>query len=251
MPHLPAIDSDSPTTAAGQVLASGHCSPLLDLRLADCMAVMRETPDNAYDLAIVDPPYGIGASAKKKYHAGALTEYTAKKWDDEIPPAEYFVELRRVSKHQIIFGANYFTAHLPPAKNWLVWDKLQPDGVSFSMHELAFYSGGGQAKIFRAYNGGNRVANNDEKAQKYLRIHPTQKPVALYQWCLANYAKPGDRILDTHMGSGSIAIACHILGYSLTACEIDPDYYAAAVERIQRETRQLNLFTENKLLCDP
>ena len=217
---------------------------LLDIRHADCMDMMREFPDKHFDLAIVDPPYGIGAGKKKQYHAGAMTAYEPKPWDSAIPSAEYFAELRRVSRHQIIFGANYFTEHLPPAKNWIVWDKMQPEGVSFSMHELAYYSGEGQAKICRQYNGGNRVANNDEKAQKYIRIHPTQKPVELYAWCLANYAKPGQRVLDTHLGSGSIAIACHNAGFHLTSCEIDADYYKAACERIDRETRQQTLFTE-------
>jgi site-specific DNA-methyltransferase (adenine-specific) len=163
----------------------------VELHHGDCLPFLRELADGAFNLAIVDPPWGINASRKKQYHADALTSYEPKQWDDTPPTAEYFTELRRVAKDQIIWGSNYFTPHLPPAKNWIVWDKLQPEGVSFSMHELAFYSGDGQAMMFRNYNGGNRVANNDEKAQKYLRIHPTQKPVELYSWILANYAQPG------------------------------------------------------------
>ena len=217
-------------------ITRGGCSAVL--HHCDCMSYMATLPDKAFELAIVDPPWGINAGKKKQYHAGALTGYTPKVWDDCAPDSDYFLELRRVSKEQIVWGANYFTSFLPPAKNWIVWDKLQPEGVSFSMHELAFYSGDGQAMIFRNYNGGNRVANNDEKAQKYIRIHPTQKPVELYAWLLANYAKPGDKILDTHMGSGSIAIACLNHGFNLTACELDADYFQAAVARIRREADQ-------------
>lgn len=243
-------ERQSPTQERGGDSCPASCSASfrgVSIINADCMAVMSKLADKSYDLAICDPPYGIGAAGKKQYHAGALTEYTPKKWDDASPPAEYFDELRRVSKNQIIFGATYFTAHLPPAKNWIVWDKLQPEGVSFSMHELAYYSGGGQAKICRAYNGGNRVANNYEKAQKYIRIHPTQKPVTLYAWLLANYAQPGFRILDTHLGSGSSAIAALEYGYEMLATEIDEHYYAAAVERIGRAAQQETFaMTQNK-----
>jgi len=235
MPHLPAIDSDSPKTAAGQVLASGHCSPLLDLRLADCMAVMRETPDNAYDLAIVDPPYGIGAGEMTMGRGSRndTGKHAAKPWDKTPPPPEYFDELRRVSRAQIIWGGNYFP--LPPSRCWLLWDKLDPNS-DFAAAEMAWTS---FDKVVKKFEMSRKAAS------LVGGIHPTQKPVKLYDWLLANYATPGDRILDTHMGSGSIAIACHYRGHPLTACEIDADYYAAAVERIQRETRQLTLFTEN------
>lgn len=218
-------------------LPSGSCSPLLDLRLADCVAVMRDTPDNAYDLAIVDPPYGINwldqVKNPNKGKNWKVHEY--KPWDQSPPPPEYFSELRRVSRNQIIWGGNYMMENLRSTPCWVIWDKMQE--FSGAVFEMAWTSFDSPAKAFRM----SRVeayANQD-------KFHPTQKPVKLYDWLLANYAKPGDRILDTHMGSGSIAIACHYRGHHLTACEIDADYYAAAVERIQRETRQLTLFTEN------
>jgi site-specific DNA-methyltransferase (adenine-specific) len=226
-------------------LPSGPCCPLLDLRLADCMAVMRETPDNSYDLAIVDPPYGIGEHGKgNSRHKGGqeFTIFEPKHWDKEPPGAEYFAELRRVSKNQIIWGANYFSEHLPKSMGWIFWDKMI--GGDFSDGELAFTSFQRALKKFTHSTFKNR-ATNWESAKDQRRIHPCQKPVPLYDWLLANYAKPGDRILDTHMGSGGIAIACHYRGHPLTACEVDADYYAAAVERIQRETRQLSLFTDN------
>lgn len=230
---MSATDSDfTPDNAAHGGCPAVPCSPLLDLRLADCMAVMREMPDNAYDLAIVDPPYGIGMAEKAP--CGRLARYgSVKQADNGVPNAEYFAELRRVSKNQIVWGGNYFP--LPPSRCFVIWDKQQPDGVSFADAEFAWASFDESAKTFRL-----RPQNADTD-----RIHPTQKPVKLYDWLLSKYAKPGDRILDTHMGSGSIAIACHYRGHPLTACEIDADYYAAAVERIQRETRQLSLFTEN------
>jgi site-specific DNA-methyltransferase (adenine-specific) len=214
------------------------CSPLLDLRLADCMAVMREMPDNAYDLAIVDPPYGINVGDNKagmgRRKGDARASYKMGDWDSSPPPMEYFAELRRVSKNQIVWGANHFIEMMPMnSPCWLIWNKKFSNEVSFAAGELAWTSFKSPAKMFECH------------PMQDGRIHPTQKPVKLYEWLLANYAKPGDRILDTHMGSGSIAIACHYRGHHLTACEIDADYYNAALERIERETRQLSLFTEN------
>lgn len=211
----------------------------LDLRLADCMDVMREFPDKHFDLAIVDPPYGIGAAenkgAGKQYGTAAApkTIYGAKSWDDSIPPPEYFTELRRVSRHQIIWGGNYFP--LPPTSCWVVWDKLN-DATQFADCELAWCSFKTAVRKF-SFRWNGMIQGN--MAEKEKRIHPTQKPVALYRWLLETYAKPGQRILDTHLGSGSHAIACHYAGMHLTACEIDADYFAAATERIRRETQQL------------
>jgi site-specific DNA-methyltransferase (adenine-specific) len=206
------------------------------------MAVMREMPDNHFDLAIVDPPYGLG----KRLHAGgrdaqqgriSASQYQGKEWD--VPPSpEYFAELRRVSKHQIIWGGNYFD--LPPTRGILIWDKVQPM-PTMSFGELAWTSyDKPMKKIEFAYT--NYVEGKGPVSKK---IHPTQKPVGLYQRVLAEYTKPGMRVLDTHMGSGSIAIAAHYAGIHLTACEIDPDYYKLALERIEQETRQLSLFTDN------
>lgn len=210
-----------------------HCSVLLgelDLRLTDCMAMMRETPDNAYDLAIVDPPYGIGEDGGKCRTRGSKrTNGEAKGWDREPPPQEYFDELRRVSRNQIIWGGNYFADKLPPSRCWIYWQKDM--GGDFADGELAWTSFDRVLKQWR------------KRSETFGRIHPTQKPEQLYSWLLANYAQPGDRILDTHMGSGSIAIACYNHGYALTACEIDKDYYDQAIQRIKRETAQVRLFS--------
>ena len=200
----------------------------LDLRCCDCMDLMRECADKAFDLAIVDPPYGIGMADRAP--CGRLARYgSVSQADDGVPTPEYFQELKRVSRHQIIWGGNYFD--LPPSRCWIIWDKEQPEGVSFADCELAWASMDESARMFR-----KRPQNADP-----VRIHPTQKPVALYAWILRKFAKPGDRILDTHLGSGSIAIACHYAGHHLTACEIDRDYYDAALKRIKRETAQMTL----------
>lgn len=231
---------DSAITQDDHGAAHGCLHPLvrefLDVRHADCMKLMATFPDKHFDLAIVDPPYGIGADSQKSSSSPrkgmgmrARKEWNGK-WDDEIPPPEYFAELRRVSKHQIVWGGNYFP--LPPSRCWLMWDKLQE--FSGSDFELAWTSMDTPSKAFRltrveAYNQGG---HGEEK------IHPTQKPVRLYKWTLANYARPGMRVLDTHMGSGSIAIACHYARLHLTACEIDADYFREACARITRETAQ-------------
>jgi site-specific DNA-methyltransferase (adenine-specific) len=201
-----------------------YVTEYLDLRLMDCMKLMAQYPDGHFDWAITDPPYGIGVTAMNM--GGRKTVRPDKKsWDDTPPPPEYFTELRRVSRHQIIWGANHFS--LPCSRGWIVWDKGESMyGRSFSEVELAWTSMDMSARIFK-------VTPNQTS-----RIHPTQKPVKLYSWLLSNYAKPGDKILDTHLGSGSIAIACHYAKLHLTACEIDPDYFQAACERIARETSQ-------------
>lgn len=207
----------------------------LDLRLADCMDVMREFPDGHFDLAIVDPPYGIGISGQKESKRGKQSDrkhHEEKGWDKAIPSAEYFRELKRVAKHQIIWGANYFVEHLiHGSKGWIVWDKGQ-HGLTMSDCELAYSSFDRATRVKTI----NRVELLTEGT-----IHPTQKPVKLCKWLLSNYAKPEMRVLDTHLGSGSIAIAAHYAGINLTACEIDPDYFHAAKDRIARETRQMNL----------
>jgi site-specific DNA-methyltransferase (adenine-specific) len=222
-------------------------SPFLDLRLADCMDVMREYPDGHFDLAIVDPPYGIGVDltmAKQSgthYGKAAAPKgiYKASGWDSATPETQYFDELRRVSKNQVIWGANHMIDKIAVSSPcWIVWDKLNGSN-NFADCELAWTSFKTAVRKFSfMWNG----MIQGDMAKKETRIHPTQKPVKLYEWLLANYAKPGDRILDTHLGSGSIAIACHYRQHHLTACEIDPDYYAAAMERIEAETRQLTLF---------
>lgn len=218
----------APASRTDKGVGSGPWLGGLEATCEDCMALMARYPDKHFDLAIVDPPYGIDINS-----SGRLGHYggKGKSWDAAIPPMEYFAELRRVAKHQIIWGGNYFP--LPPTRCFLIWDKQQPEGVSFADAEFAWASFDASAKTFRMRPQGADT----------VRIHPTQKPVALYDWLLANYAKPGQRILDTHLGSGSHAIAAHYFGAHLTACEIDADYYAAAMARIKRETAQTTLFT--------
>ena len=193
----------------------------------DNMLLMARYPDNYFDLAIVDPPYGIDINS-----SGRLGHYggKGKKWDSEIPNKEYFAELNRVSKNQIIWGGNYFG--LQPTRCFLIWDKKQPENVSFASCEYAWTSLNESAKTFYL-----RPQNADD-----YRIHPTQKPILLYKWILDKYAKQGDKILDTHLGSGSIAIACHDYGFELTACELDKEYYDKAIQRIQNHLLQQKLF---------
>ena len=195
----------------------------LELSCEDCMALMARYPDKHFDLAIVDPPYGIGAGEMKMNN----NNHARKPWDISPPPSEYWQELFRVSRNQIIWGGNYFP--LPPTRCFVTWDKKQPEGVSFAMAEFAWTSFDSVAKVF--YQFPSHVTQG-------AKIHPTQKPVELYAWLLTKYAAPGQRILDTHLGSGSHAIAAHYFGAHLTACEIDADYFAAATARIQRETAQ-------------
>lgn len=206
-------------------------NPLLDIRFNDCMNVMREFKDNHFDLAIVDPPYGIGCdgSAKTTGSHGGRKAHKFKGWDKNSPDGNYFRELFRVSKNQIIWGANYYPEYLPPSMGWVFWDKGQR--ICSSDGELAFTSFKRALRVIEM----NRV-----ELLKEGTIHPTQKPIALYNWILENYAKPGQSILDTHMGSGSIAIACHYRNHPLVACELDPDYYKTALDRIHKETRQIS-----------
>ena len=189
--------------------------------------LMKRYPDNYFDLAIVDPPYGININS-----SGRLGHYggKGKNWDNNTPTKEYFNQLYRISKNQIIWGANYF--EMSPTRCFLIWDKQQLQNVSFASCEFAWTSFNKSAKTFYM-----RPQNADD-----YRIHQTQKPVKLYEWLLMNYAKEGDKILDTHLGSGSIAIACHNLGFDLTACELDKDYYNAAVKRIKEHTQQITIF---------
>ena len=192
----------------------------------DNMLLMARYPDNYFDLAIVDPPYGIGIETSGTH----FKKNKAKGWDNETPTKEYFEELFRVSKNQIIWGGNYFFNELGNTKTFLIWDKKIAENMSFAMCELAWTSFKNGAKIFK------------ETATQIQRIHPTQKPVALYKWLLDKYAKQGDKILDTHLGSGSIAIASHDYGFDLTACELDSEYYEKAVQRIKNHISQQKLF---------
>ena len=204
----------------------------VELLHMDCMEYMCGLPDKAFDLAIVDPPYGIKRSGqvetftKNPKHKRKHFDY--KEWDIETPKHNYFNELVRVSKNQIIFGANYFTEFLPSSMGWIFWDKGQD--LSMSDGELAYTSFKRALRRVKINRGQLMIEGGT--------IHPTQKPVKLYQWLLSNYAKEGDRILDTHLGSGSSAIAAHYAGFEFVGMELDPDYCAAAVKRFQQETAQ-------------
>lgn len=195
----------------------------------DCMDLMKRYPDKYFDISLVDPPYGIG----EKFKGGKtgqinFNEVVNKNWDI-LPNNEYFKELFRISKNQIIWGGNYF--NLPPTRCFIVWDKIISDDFSLAMAEMAWTSFDKLAKIIRL------------SVPKNGKIHPTQKPIALYSWILEKYSKPEYKILDTHLGSGSNAIANHYFKTSeFVASELDPDYYQASIKRIKKETAQLPLF---------
>jgi site-specific DNA-methyltransferase (adenine-specific) len=199
----------------------------------DNIELMSRYEDKYFDLAIVDPPYGIDINVnmgRRKAHKNSNYHKFAGS-DSSIPSKEYFDELFRVSENQIIWGGNYMTDYLYPSSCWLLWDKGFSEEVTFAQFELAWSSFKSSAKKYDF----NAAANRN-------RIHPTQKPLKLYEWLLINYAKEGDKILDTHLGSGSIAIACHNLGFDLTACELDKDYYNAAIKRLKQHQAQLTIF---------
>ncbi len=204
---------------------------MIQITNEDNMELMARYPDNYFDLAIVDPPYGININEsigrrKGEKHSG----YKKVKWDNEIPTKEYFNELFRVSKNQIIWGGNYFLDYLSATPCFIMWDKGFSELVTFAQFELAWTSFKTSSKKFN-----HSHIQNDKQ-------HPTQKPVALYKWILDKYAKQGDKILDTHLGSGSIAIACHDYGFDLTACELDKEYFDKAMERLNNHMAQQKLF---------
>jgi site-specific DNA-methyltransferase (adenine-specific) len=205
---------------------------MLKITNEDNMELMARYPDNYFDLAICDPPYGININVsmgrrkgdkKSDYHKFAGN-------DSSIPSKEYFNELKRVSKNQIVWGGNYMTEYLIPSSCWLLWDKGFSEDVTFAQFEMAWTSFNSSAKKY------------DKHPNQLNRIHPTQKPVELYKWILDKYAKQGDKILDTHLGSGSIAIAAHDYGFDLTACELDKEYFDKAMQRINNHTAQQKLF---------
>lgn len=235
---------------------------MLQITNEDCMDLMARYPDGYFELAIVDPPYGIAEKMKngsdnidlsnrktpikrgKKGKLNAVNEM--RKWDI-CPSDDYFIQLKRVSKNQIIWGANYMPSVikiLGVNRCALIWDKQVSENFTLSQFEFAYTSFNQLSKIFKyAHSNAVGFAPGLKGIEKIgLGIHPTQKPVALYKWLLHNYAKPGDKILDTHLGSGSIAIACHDYGFDLTACELDKEYFEAAMKRIDQYTAQTKLF---------
>jgi len=193
----------------------------------DCLLGMKKYPDQYFELAIVDPPYGININMNMGRRKNKRKNYNDKNWDNEVPNDLYFDELFRVSKNQIIWGGNYFD--LGPSKHFIFWDKLIPEGMSFSDGELAWTSFDRAIKKFTFLNKQNN------------RIHPTQKPVALYRWLLKNYAKPNDKILDTHLGSGSSRIAADMEGFHFTGFELDKDYFDSSIKRYNEYKQQIIL----------
>lgn len=220
----------------------------------DCMELLKATPDKFYELAFVDPPYGIdaantfGGEVRKSGNGAAMKSAFEKKvWDLEIPNNEYFKELFRVSKNQVVWGANYMTEHLPASMGWVVWDK-DNGTTKFSDCELAYTSfQGALRKYTYTWNG---MLQGDMK-NKESRIHPTQKPIKLYEWLLTNYAKTGDKILDTHGGSMSSVIACLNMGFDITCSELDADYFAAGVKRVEQSQAQATLFEPSQPTIKP
>ena len=205
----------------------------------DNMLMMARYPDNYFELSIVDPPYGIGAD--KAQNSGGekfgYKKYKNTDWDSKTPSNEYFNELKRVSKNQVIWGGNYMTEYLKPSMGWILWDKGQRE-FSLADGELAWTSFNKALRIFGMPRG-TALADANKTGGK---IHPTQKPVKLYEWILMNYAKEGDKIVDTYRGSASLDIACHNLNFDLVTCEIDTDYFNDGNKRLKQHQNQLKMF---------
>ena len=208
----------------------------------DCMEYLKTVPDKFYELAVCDPPYGIGIDGQRERYdfknpKSSRKGHAFRGWDNQIPTEQYFRELERVSDNQIIWGGNYFVKHLKNGyKGWIIWDKGQ-HGLTMSDCEIAYSTFNTPTRVYEQ----NRVILLQEGT-----IHPTQKPVALYEWILKNYAKEGDKILDTHLGSGSSRIAAYNLGFDFVGCEIDEYYFRKQEERFARHTAQVNLFLEQE-----
>ena len=217
-------------------------TPKSEVYNMDCLEAMREMPDNAFDLAIVDPPYGIGASSmnmgigkSKKASKIKNRKWSKRRWDDKRPTNEYFEQLFRVSKNQMIWGGNYFD--IPACKFYIIWDKQVPDGLTFADCEMCWTSFDFAPRIFRysAY------------IDKQTKFHPTQKPIDLYKWLLSNYAKHGDLILDTHLGSGSSRIAAYDMGFDFVGYELDTEYFDAMNKRFAAHISRPAMFAPDEM----
>lgn len=227
-------------TTTEPLLAQSQCyvpfsstdNPVSELYNMDCIAGMKHYPDKYFDLAIVDPPYGINVNHNMGRRKGDKpSDYKPAVWDNEAPPLEYFCELFRVSKNQIVWGANHFISRMPyDSSCWLMWDKKFSDEVSFAQYEMAWTSFTGTCKKF------------DKHPQQEIQIHPTQKHVELYEWILLRFAEKGQRILDTHVGSGSSRIACYLNGFDFVGFEIDEDYCQSSEKRFRNAIAQQRLF---------
>ena len=209
---------------------------MINITNEDNMELMARYPDNHFDLAIVDPPYGINASKGVGKYSVRKYGKTSKSWDNETPKQEYWNELFRVSRNQIVCGSNYFSEFLYSTKSFICWVKNNP-APTFAQAELIWTSFDINGKV---YDSGKQIIHQIQKDGG--SIHPTQKPICLYEWLLMNYAEKGNKILDTHLGSGSIALACHNLGFNLTACELDADYYKSAIKRLEEHRSQIRMF---------
>ena len=237
--HSNTLSTEHETPAFARVLLPAV--PSSEVYLEDCVTALKRYADNHFDLAIVDPPYGINMAMGHKGSAKRGDKNRHKSFaggDSEIPNEEYFNELKRVSKNQIIWGANYMIEHLKPTPCFIVWDKVQPEDFSMAMCEVAWTSFYSPAKLFKKVAKGGFLTNGTIDQ----RIHPTQKPVYLYDWILKNYAKEGDLILDTHLGSGSSRIAAYKGGFNFVGFEIDKEYYEKQEKRFNDFKSQLRLF---------
>ncbi len=221
--------------------------PISETYLIDNMEYMAGLPDKSFDLAVVDPPYGIGEDGKSNHSRGMLAtskKYSEKEWDKEPPSIDYFKELQRVSKKQIVWGANHFISRIPVDSScWIVWDKMNGE-TDFADCELAFTSFETAVRIFRFKWQGMLQGNMKEKEK---RIHPTQKPVTLYKWIFQNYAKPGQKIFDSHLGSQSSRIAAWDLGLDFYGCEIDPEYFEQGNARFEAHRNKPVLFEPEQM----
>lgn len=221
-------------------------TPLSIVTCEDCMDLMSRYPDKYFELAIVDPPYGIGEDGRNNHTRGKLAkakDYRQNsRYDNAIPDEKYFSELKRVSKNQIIWGGNYFIDYLTNTPCMIVWDKNNGEN-DFADCELAWSSFDSAVRYFKhTWNG----MLQEDMRNKEERIHPNHKPVRLYKWLLEKYAKEGDKILDTHLGSGSSRIAAYIIGFDFYGCEIDKDYFDAQEKRFKEQTAQGSLFDYGK-----
>jgi site-specific DNA-methyltransferase (adenine-specific) len=237
------FDSTEPPTCGKPVLNAAFPTDLVsEVYNMDCIAGMKEYPDKYFDLALVDPPYGIGESSNDNQSRSGLAKsknYGKKFWDNEPPQIEYFTELIRVSKNQVVWGANHFISRLPyDASCWLVWDKVNGEN-DFADCELAWTSFNKAVRKF-TYRWHGMLQQNMK--DKEARIHPTQKPISLYEWILLRFAEKGQKVLDTHLGSGSSRIAAHNLGFHFVGFELDKEYYEAQEKRFRTHISQQRLF---------
>jgi site-specific DNA-methyltransferase (adenine-specific) len=230
----PKLSTDAIALEGAVVSRGNGIGATSETYLMDCIVGMKHYPDKYFDLAVVDPPYGIGYSKRKQKKSTSKIKYTPKNWDNERPTLQYFNELFRVSKFQIIWGGNYFLDILGYSKGMICWDKCQPEGLDQAMCEFAWTNIDKSAKIVRT----------SIQQIQFTRIHPTEKPIKLYDWIFKNYSEPGQKVIDTHLGSGSSRISAHKYGLNFTGFEIDEEYYYMQEGRFSKYQSQLTLFNK-------